>query len=602
MVEHPLIAISGIIVLGIVAQWLAWRLHLPSILLLLIFGFAAGPATGLLDPDALLGNLLLPVVSVGVAVILFEGGLSLRITELRQIGGVVRNLIMVGTLATWLISAGAAHLILGLDLALSVLLGAIVVVTGPTVIVPLLRHVRPVGQVGSILKWEGILIDPIGAMLAVLVFEAILPGGFQGAAALAAIGFFKTVFIGGIVGVIGAGVMFLLLKHHRIPDFLQNAVSLAMVVSVFTASNWFQAESGLLTVTVMGVALANQKTVTVKHIVEFKENLRVLLIASLFVLLAARLQLSDLAHLGLSSLAFLGVLIFIARPIAVALSTLKSGLSWRERFFLSWMAPRGIVAAAVASIFALSLAEAGYPQAERLVPLTFMVIIGTVTIYGLTASPLARWLQISEPHPQGVLITGAHPWARAIAKALQAQGYQVLMIDTNRVDISAARMDGLPTYYGSVLSEYILDEIELGGIGRLLALTSNDEVNSLAALHFTDVFSRAEVYQLSPEDEAVSPHLRGRLLFRTGVTYTELDHRFARGEEIKTTKLTSEFDYEAFRARYGETAIPLFLINENGKLVVLTKDNQSEPRPGKLLISLVGPVEETPNAGPAWSK
>ncbi len=599
MVEHPLIAISGIIVLGIAAQWLAWRLRFPSILLLLIFGFAAGPATGLLDPDALLGNLLLPIVSVGVAVILFEGGLSLRITELREIGGVVRNLITVGTLATWLISAGAAHFILGLDFALSVLLGAIVVVTGPTVIVPLLRHVRPVGQVGSILKWEGILIDPIGAMLAVLVFEAILPGGFQGAATLAAIGFFKTVFIGGVVGVIGAGIMFLLLKHRRIPDFLQNAVSLAVVVSVFTASNWFQAESGLLAVTVMGVALANQKTVTVKHIVEFKENLRVLLIASLFVLLAARLQLSDLAHLGLSSLAFLGVLIFIARPVAVALSTVKSGLSWRERFFLSWMAPRGIVAAAVASIFALSLAEAGYPQAERLVPLTFMVIIGTVTIYGLTASPLARWLKLSEPHPQGVLIAGAHPWARAIAKALQAQGYQVLIIDTNRVDISAARMDGLPTYYGSVFSEYILDEIELGGIGRLLALTSNDEVNSLAALHFADVFSRAEVYQLPPEDEAVSAHLRGRLLFRTGITYTELEQRFARGEEIKTTKLTPEFDYKAFQARYGETEIPLFLINENGNLVVLTKDSQPEPRSGQLLISLVSPVEGTPNVGPA---
>jgi NhaP-type Na+/H+ or K+/H+ antiporter len=596
LVEHPLIAISGIIVLGIAAQWLAWRLRLPSILLLLVFGFAAGPATGLLDPDALLGNLLLPIISVGVSVILFEGGLSLRITELREIGGVVRNLITVGTLATWLISAGAAHFILGLDFALSVLLGAIVVVTGPTVIVPLLRHVRPVGQVGSILKWEGILIDPIGAILAVLVFEAILPGGFQGTATLAAIGFFKTVFIGGVVGVIGAGVMFLLLKHRWIPDFLQNAVSLAVVVSVFTTSNWFQAEAGLLAVTVMGVALANQKTVTVKHIVEFKENLRVLLIASLFVLLAARLKLSDFAHLGLSSLAFLGVLIFVARPVAVVLSTLKSGLSWRERFFLSWMAPRGIVAAAVASVFALSLAEAGYPQAERLVPLTFMVIIGTVAIYGLTASPLARWLQLSDPHPQGVLIAGAHPWARAIAKALQAQDYQVLIIDTNRVDISAARMDGLPTYYGSVFSEYILDEIELGGIGRLLALTSNDEVNSLAALHFADVFSREEVYQLSPEDEAVSSHLRGRLLFRAGITYTELDHRFAGGEEIKITKLTPEFDYKAFQARYGETAIPLFLINENGSLGVLTRDNQPEPRPGQLLISLIGPVEGTLNS------
>ncbi|MFQ5798761.1 MAG: cation:proton antiporter, partial [Bacteroidota bacterium] len=330
MFEDLLIGLASIIVLGIVAQWLAWRLRLPSILLLLILGFIAGPVTGILNPDALLGDLLVPLVSVSVAVILFEGGLSLRIAELRETGSVVRNLISVGALVTWVISAGAAALILGLDFALAVLLGAILVVTGPTVIVPLLRQVRPVARVGSILKWEGILIDPMGAMLAVLVFEAILSGGFQEASTLAVMGVLKTVFIGGSVGALGAGVIILLLKRYWIPDYLHNAVSLMMVVSVFTASNFLQAESGLLAATLMGVVLANQKAVAVKHIIEFKENLRVLLISSLFILLAARLQVNDLNYIGASGLAFLGVLVLIARPAAVGLSALGSEMSWRE--------------------------------------------------------------------------------------------------------------------------------------------------------------------------------------------------------------------------------------------------------------------------------
>jgi NhaP-type Na+/H+ or K+/H+ antiporter len=541
---------------------------------------------------------------LSVAVILFEGGLSLSIAGLRQFGSVVRNLITVGVFATWLICASALYLILRLDFPLAILLSAILVVTGPTVIVPLLRHVRPVGQIGSIAKWEGIMNDPIGAMLSVLVFETILAGGLRGATALAVMVLLKTVFFGGIIGVSGAMLMMLLLKRYWIPDFLQNGVTLMVVTGAFVVSNLLQMESGLLAVTVMGVVMANQNTVTVKHIIEFKENLRVLLISSLFILLAARLQSSDLAHVNLGSLVFLAVLVLIVRPASVGLSTLRSELSWRERLFLSWLAPRGIVAAAVSSIFSLRLVEAGYPQAERLVPLTFLVIVGTVAIYGLTASLVARWLQVSHPNPQGVLIVGAHSWARDIASALQEEGYQVLLVDTNRENISVARMAGLPTFYASVLSEYVLDEIELGEIGRLIALTSNDEVNSLAALHFADIFGRQEVYQFPPEreesesKEAVSQHLRGRTLFGLGITYTYLYDRFAAAAVIKTTALTDEFGYDDFQKFYGETAIPLFLIDEAGDLLVFATDNPPTPQPGQTLISLVNPVENTSSKRP----
>lgn len=597
MNEHVLIGIGIILVVGIAAQWLAWRFNLPSILLLLIAGFIVGPVTGWLDPDELLGDLLFPVVSISVALILFEGGLSLKLSEIKTTGHVIRNLMTIGALVTWVISAGAAHLVLGFELPIAMLMGAVLVVTGPTVIIPLLRHVRAVGRVSSIAKWEGIVNDPIGAILAVLVFEAIVASsrhGVQTATTTVVISLVEAILIGLILGGLSALLLAFLLRRYWIPDYLQNSVTLMLVILAFVFSNFTQKESGLFTVTLMGIVLANQKVASIKHIIEFKENLRVLLIAALFIVLAARLELADLAHLGWDSLAFLAILILFARPASIFLSTIKSGLNWREKLFLAWMAPRGIVAAAVTSVFALELVrEAGYMQAELMVTEMFAIIIGTVTIYGLTAAPVGRWLKVAQPNPQGVLIVGAHPWARAIAAMLKAEGFQVLLVDTNRANISAARLAGLPAHCASILSDYIIDELNLGGLGYMLALTPNDEVNSLAALHFTEVFGRANVYQLPPKEiehrrrETVSQPLRGRLLFGSELTYTYLADRIENGSSIKKTRLTEKFSYREFQELYGSQARSLFLINQTGELIILNPDNQPIPQPGQMVISLV---------------
>ena len=607
MSEHILIDLATVLILGIGAQWLAWRLHLPSILLLLCVGFIAGPFTNFLDPNRLLGDLLLPLVSVSVAIILFEGGLSLNVRDLPLIRRVLIKLVSVGVVLTWLIAAAAAHLILGLEIPLSLLLGAILVVSGPTVVLPLLRHVRPVGQVSSILRWEGIAVDPIGAMLAVIVFEAITAGQEGSTNTFVILIVLKTAFVGTILGFVSARLVTYLLTRHWIPDFLDNPVTLMMVLGSFTASNLMQAESGLLTVTVMGIFLANQNEVSVKHIIEFKENLRVVLLSSLFILLGARLELEQLTSFGVREGWFLAVLIFLARPIAAAASALGSGLNWRERAFLCWVAPRGIVAAAVASVFALQMREVGYAHADRLVPLTFLVIVATVVVYGLTAGPLARWLQLARRNSQGVIIVGAHSWAREIAKALQQGGCQVLLIDTNRSNIVAARLAGLPATYGSIISQDITERVDLGGMGRLLALTSNDEINSLAALNFTDLFGRSEVYQLPVEGngnglkQTVSHHLRGRLLFGPGLTYRSLARRFVAGSIIKKNSLTDEFTFEDFHERYGQDAIPLIIISGDERVSVATVDAPLIPKPGDVLISIVRPVEETarPSSGRA---
>lgn len=597
MAGDLLFGLAGIVVLGVGAQWLGWRLRLPSILLLLLFGFLAGPVTGLVDPDRLLGDILFPAVSMAVAIILFEGGLSLRIDELPEIGGVLARLISIGALVTWVIGAVAARFIVQLDWGLSILLGAILIVTGPTVIGPLLRQIQPRGQAGILLKWEGILIDPIGAILGVLVFEAIVGGGLRQAPPAIVSGIILTALIGVGVGLAAAAVMVYLLRRFLIPDHLQNGVALLFILAAYTLSNWLHHESGLLTVTVMGLLVANQRRITIKHIIDFKESLQVLLIGSLFIVLAARVEPGVILGLGWEGALFVAILILVARPLAIAISTWRSQLSWRERLFMAWMAPRGIVAASVASIFAFELVESGYPRAEELVPLTFVVILGTVSFYGLTAGPVARCLKLAEQDPQGVLIVGAHPFARNIASTLTEHGITARLLDNNRENVRMGRMDGLDVYYGNAYSEEVLERLDLTGIGRLLAMTSNDEVNALAALHFPEVFSRAEVYQLplgmgTAEESALDlapQHLTGRILFGPTFNYSFLDEQFERGATIKATGLTEEFTYNDLQAEYRQRAIPLFVVTARGKLLIFTQDNQLQPQPGQTVISLVLP-------------
>jgi NhaP-type Na+/H+ or K+/H+ antiporter len=550
-----LLALASVIVLGVAAQWLAWRLGVASILLLLVVGFLAGPVSkrlfgwSLVDTDRLLGDLLVPFVSISVALILYEGGLTLRLAELKEVRAAVWRLVTLGAALTWLLTALAAWLVLDLSPALAVLLGAVLVVTGPTVIVPLLIHIRPSGRIGAILKWEGIVIDPIGAMLAVLVFEAIL-----------------LPTLGGSFGFVAGMALALVLRWFWVPDYLENAVSIMLVVGVYTAAHWLQQESGLLAAVVMGITLANQRLVDVKHIAEFKENLRVLLISSLFVLLAARVRIDDFGDIGWNGLVFLGLLVLVVRPASALLSTLGSALSAREIAFLSVMAPRGIVAAAIASVFALHLQAEGYEEAGVLVPLTFLVIIGTVSISSLTAPYVAHRLGLADPKPQGILLVGAHAWGRMLAEAIRKQGFRVLLVDTNRADIAAARMAGLETYSESILAEHLLDEIDLGGVGRLLAATPNDWVNILTVHRFLRVFGRSEVYQVPPRAEMADEahrHLHGRWLFDEELSHDEDD-----------------------------TAIILFVVTAAGRLNVITAQQPVEPKPGDTLISLVEEEDE----------
>jgi len=594
--ESGLLQLAGIVVLGVAAQWLAWRVGLPSILLLLTGGLIAGPVTGWLDPNALFGELLSPFVSLSVALILFEGGLTLKLSELPKIGGVVRNLVTIGAAITWLITAAAAHYILGLNIALSVLLAAILVVTGPTVIGPMLRHIRPTGVVGPALRWEGIIIDPIGALLTVLIFEVLVIGEAKEASLHIVVALLKTIFVGGGLGLLAAGLMILLLKRYWVADHLQSAFAVMLVMASFVFSDTVQHESGLLAVTVMGFVLANQKQVEVEQIIEFKENLQVLLLSILFIVLAARLDPHILSNFGLREVGFVVVLIVVARPAAVFVSTMGKSLDFGQRVFLCWMAPRGIVAAAVASVFAIRLEAQGMAGAEVLVPITFLTIITTVAVYGLTAPILAQRLGVAESNPQGVLFVGAQAWVRDMAIVLQREGFLVLLVDANRENIRAARMAGLPTFHGSILAEHVLDKIELGGLGKLIATTPNDWVNILTVRRFARIFGKVNCFQVmarqSDNRDERHRYLRGRRLWSQDVSHAGMASRMASSHEVKATKISEQFDYAAYQKQYGAEAIPLFVIQVGKKLEPVTADEPVVPQPDCVLIGLVREEEE----------
>jgi NhaP-type Na+/H+ or K+/H+ antiporter len=600
MSEYVLIALGAIVGLGFAAQWLAWQLKIPSILFLLLFGLLAGPVLGYLDPDTLFGQVLIPFVSISVAIILFEGGLTLKISEFKKIGSVVVLLISAGAIITGVVTTVAAYLLLDLNFQVSVLLGAVLTVTGPTVIGPMLRNIRPQKNVGNILKWEGILIDPIGALITILVFEVILIGEVQEAAVAVVFSFTKTVLAGMIMGGLFAFSFAFVIKKYWIPDYLAGTASLAFVVILFVVSNAIQEESGLLACTIMGIVLANQKYASVKRIRDFKENLTLLIIPVLFILLSARLTVADVELLLTpAGVFFLLLLIFIGRPLAVWAATLNSGLKTNEKLFVSFIAPRGIVAAAVSSVFALKLEDSTIPQTEYLVPVTFFVIIGTVIIYGFTSPVIAKWLKISQSDPQGVLIAGGQEWALQIAAVLQEKKFNVIVVDTNRQHINNAKMMGLAAYNESVIGDKIIDEVNLEGIGKLLALTSNDEVNALSVLHFSEIFDKSNLYQLVPNNEkdeiTFSPeHLRGRFLFGKGIHFTFLSNKFAEGAGVKSTNLTEEFTFEDFRTEHGNEVIPLFVINNrNNKLIPFTVGDSVKPEAGNTIVALAMKKEKS---------
>lgn len=580
----PALTLSGVALVSLVCQLTAWRLRLPAILFLLLAGILLGPVFGLLQPDVFLGDLLFPLVSVCVALILFEGSLTLKFEQLKETGSVVRRLVTVGALVTWGVITAACHWLIELDLALSALFGALVVVTGPTVVVPMLRTLRATQRISKVLRWEGILIDPIGALLAVLVYEWIVAQSAGGNGFSAGLWIFvEVIAVGAIAGAAGGALMATALRRHWIPEYLEVLASLALVLVAFTVSNELVHESGLLTVTVMGIWLANAKGVDIEEILVFKEHLSVLLISGLFILLAARVDLGALLALGWPALALLAVIQFVARPLAVWVSSIGSELTWNERALVAWIGPRGIVAAAVSALFALRLEQAGYEDAALVSALTFAVIIGTVVFQSATARRMAQLLGVTEPERRGVLLIGANAVARSLAEVLQKLEVPLLIVDTHWDSIRQARMKGLRTLRGNPLSTHFDDNLDLAGLGTLVTLTPERERNALLNKHFQRDFPVHRIFSVRNERSGANERLQissaheGLLMGAEGMTFSKLSSLISQGARFKATTLTEGFGFEQWQQEAGKNRVPMLALTPERRVRVFSPAQKLEP-------------------------
>ncbi len=587
-----MLELAAIIVIGLLAQWIAWRMKIPAIFPLIILGLVMGPLSTLfldekwIDPENIFaGKTMYYFVSLSVGVILFEGGLTLKFKEVRQLAGVVRNLLIVGPIVMGIGGALAAHYFLDMDYRVGLLFGSLIIVTGPTVIAPILRSVRPKKNISTILKWEGIAIDPIGALVAVLVYELLFVstmgvGGdhSMGLTQVALKTFFLTLCVGTFFGLLSGWTLHTLLKRNLIPHFLINVLSLGFVIFAFAGADTLQAESGLLSVTVMGILLANIKTPNLDKILDFKESLTVILISVLFIILSTKISMEDLRLLEINSLYIFLVVVFVLRPLVVWISSWKSDLNWREKAFVAWIGPKGIVAAAVASLFSLylmsdkiSLPPSLREDVELLVPLTFMIILGTVTLNGLSAKFVARLLGLVQDVKNGVVIVGANEGSISIAMYLEKHHISNTLVDLSKENIRQARAASLNVLEKNILSDD--DDLEFDDVGHLLALTSSNDVNIFACRKLKSTFGESNVYRLITVNEIKFDALSrpNNILFSDDSDYIKLIELVRKYPEVQDMEITSEDNLKSLIESDKESYLPI-LLRRNDTIQFITVD------------------------------
>ncbi len=586
-----MVELGGIVILGILAQWIAWRLKVPAILPLIIIGLIVGPIstlwteTGmkLIEPlwneksqhGLFPGELLYHFVELGIGIILFEGGLTLKREEIRDVGDTIIRLITLGSLVTFIGGALIVHFIIGLSWPLAFLFSGLIIVTGPTVIAPILRNVPLNRNVSAVLKWEGILIDPLGALVAVLVYEFISSseGGvnFTGDALQH---FLILVCVGLALGVGTAFLLRFLLKRNFIPHFLLTIFSLAFVLAIYVGSNILVNDSGLLTVVVCGMVLGNIEVPYIKEITYFKESLSILLISILFILISANINIEDLMLLNnwRCILSFF-LIILILRPLGVFWSTKNSNLDTKDKIFIGWMGPRGIVAAGIASLLGSKLVKLNMDGADYITPLVFMVVLGTVLLNATTARLFARMLGILLKKSNGILILGATKASRLIAKYLQDNNRHVVLVDSNMNNVNRSIKEGLQAVQANVYSEGLADNVSFNDIGYLLAMTSSDEVNRFASAKLHEYLGEEGAYRIPSSEEIEKGDVNGdQTLFSKVDDYINLSEAARDYPQIYEMDSSSKNDFYQNLDSILENAksIPLFTKDKEGRIEIIT--------------------------------
>ncbi|WP_271393400.1 cation:proton antiporter [Aequorivita sinensis] len=604
-----MVELAGIIILGILAQWVAWKFKIPAILPLIMIGLLVGPISTLISADGTQwlqpiwngekglfpGENLFYFVSLAVGIILFEGGLTLKRDEISKVGPAIGKLISIGAAITFIGAGAAAHYIFGLDWRISFLFSALIIVTGPTVISPILRNIPLKKDVAAVLRWEGILIDPIGALVAVLVYEFISVEGDSGYTKQALLDFGKIVLIGMSFGITAGYALYFAIKKKLVPHYLSNVVALSMVMAVFVISDLFAHESGLLAVVVMGMFLGNSDLPSLKELLYFKESLSVLLVSILFILLAANISIEDLLLVyNWKTAILLAIIIFILRPLTVFASTTGSSLKVNEKLFISWVGPRGIVAAGISSLFGTKLVTKGVVGAEYITPLVFAVVLITVILNATTARLVAGWMGVYLKKSEGILIVGASKASRLIATYLHKNERHVVLVDSNQLNINKAKELGLEAFTANIYTDDLTDNIELNDVGYILAMTGSDEINKQAINRFEKYFGENGTFRLITSDEMKkNKNLSIKELF----SYTHDYSRFAQVAQefpsIQEIPVENHNQFLRVLNIVGEdkNAIPLFLKHPDGFLDLIISPTELETEEGSSLVYLGKPMD-----------
>lgn len=587
VLDSLLVKIALIGIIGIGAQWIAWRTGRPAIALMLIAGILAGPILGLIDPERDFGSLREPIIKLAVAVILFEGGLSLKFRELRHAGAAVFMLVFVGVPVGWALGTAAAYYGAGLSLELAALFGGIMVVTGPTVIAPLLRSLNIAPRVKHMLKWEAIVNDPIGALLAVGVYSYIIHGGADANTTSIVIDVVAASLLAIVIGTAAGFALTWAFPRGWVPEYLKAPVLLTTVIAVFVLSDLVMHETGLITVTVMGVVMANRETYSSHALLRFKEDLTILLVSGVFIILAATLDWEVVRNFELRFVAFLLLLLFVVRPLTIMAALLFTRIPFRERLFVAWIAPRGIVAVAVTGLFALRLSDTGVAGAEALVPLGFGVVIATIFAHGFTAASFARWLGLDRGKGDGILLVGSNGWTIAFAEFIKAQDRSVLIADTSKFALRAARRADIPIYEGDILEEEHDDRIDMGQFQQLIAATDNDSYNALVCSELAPEIGHDRVSRTVGESRSASRR-RGRVFTFTGLPIEAMLDRLQTGWSFGRTRITEKFTYADFVQRMktsgGES---LAVARASGEVAIFSTEHRPSVEPGDTIWTFV---------------
>lgn len=577
-------------VLGIGSQWVAWRFNMPAIVVMSVAGLLAGPFLGIMNPEESFGDLYRPVISVAVAIILFEGSLDLNRKEVSDVGRPILRIATIGALIAWIAGSLAAHYMAGLSWEVAFVIGGLFVVTGPTVIMPLLRQSKLKPRVATILKWEGIVVDPIGVLLAVFAFEIITFFTVESKSVMDLMFFFVVALFAVIIGWAGAHFIGWLFEGGRVPEFLKSPVVFSFVILIFAIPDEIIQGTGLLAVTALGMTLANINISSLHDFQHFKENLSVLLISAIFIMLAASLEVETIIEIFQPNIiGYVLLMMFLVRPLSIFVSTIGTDLSLQERALIGWIAPRGIVALTVSSYFASILIESGYEDAKMLTTLTFGLVFFTVVAHGFTLGPLAKRLNLSLEGNDGVLIVGSNKFTVELAQSLQKVNSPVLIVDNSWRNLRFARQAEVPYHYGEILSEQTEYNLDTIPYDHIITATVSYSYNSLICTAFLPEYGRTNVFKVDPEhgeNESIVAKVGGRSLCREKVTLQEFIQKIDEGYTMTVTELSERFTYRDYKEGKNEKAINIYFIKPSGQIHFFTAEMQVNPQVGDKIVSL----------------